>query len=190
MKKKLKWSRIAGIILIILALVMVVPETFYRLMETGVTSYAIFYILLLVSYVGFILGFKTIAEKTKNDLLKKACLAFIILSIIYYSYFILTMYWAGISSFILLYLLQLADGIVGLVFGWAILKLRKEFGWLGTATGTLMIILGSSIILSSFFYLFNIFSGLGSFLFEANNLFFVLVYILEINILFKAGERL
>jgi len=190
MNKKLRQAGIAGIILIILALAAVVPATFYRLLGTGVAPYAIFYLISLAAYLGFILGFKIIAEKTNNDLLKKICSAFIILSIIYYGYFILTMFWAGIGSITLLYVLQLVNGAIGLVFGWAILELRKEFSWLGFITGCLMIILSLSIVLSSLFYLLNIFSGFSSFLFGVNNIVLVLVYILETKILFRAEKEL
>ena len=190
MNKKLRQAGIAGIILIILALSAVFPATFYRLLGTQATPYAIFYLISLASYLGFIFGFKIIAKKTNNDLLKKACSAFIILSIIYYGYFILTMFWAGISNFSLLYFLQLVNGAIGLIFGWAILKLRKEFNWLGFITGCLMIILSFSIILSSLFYLLNIFSSFSSFLFEVNNMALVLVYILETKILFRAESVL
>ena len=126
MNKKLRRAGIAGIILIFLALAAVFPTAFYRLLGTRATPYAIFYLFTLASYLGFIFGFKIIAKKINNDLLRKACSAFIILSIIYYTYFILTMYWAGIGSFSFIYLLQLLNGAIGLAFGWAFLELRKE----------------------------------------------------------------
>ena len=190
MNKELRRARIAGVILIILALTAVFPTSFYRLLGTRATPYIIFYLFTLIVYLGFIFGFKIIAKKVNNNLLKKACSAFIVFSAIYYIYFILTMYWAGISSFSFIYFLQLINGAIGLVFGWALIGLKKEFAWLGFSAGALMIILSFSIIISSLFSLFNIFLNFSSFLFEVNNMFLVLAYILETRILFKAEERL
>src|SRR3990167_7003004 len=101
MNQTIKYAGVAGIF----SLISAVPIMFFVILQSlnkldgGLISLYIFFLLLsLVSYVIFIWGFKLIAERYQNNLLRIMCYILIISNILCNGYFIITLISPNLDS--------------------------------------------------------------------------------------------
>lgn len=179
MNKILKYAAIAGILSIAMTMPLIMLEVFKSsvMLSSGLIAiYILAYLLDLALYAVFIWGFKVIGEKTQNTLLTISSYLLIIFSIVLYGYIILIPLIPSLDKFLILIsvLYLLFYGVLSLLAGIAILKLKGRLGPIATATGILSIITGAS-------FLTIILSAIGI-------LTMMPAYVLEIILLFKASK--
>ena len=179
MNKNLNNIAIAGVIAALLLIPQAVLEFLRgagKLTSNLLPIYLIVTIIAVGTYIYFIWGFKIIGDKTKNKLLTMSSYLLIILTIA--TYIITFLFQNGstltqaISGVVVIVLL----GAASIPFGIGLLKLKKEFGGLATATGVLNIITGVSFVT-----VILIFIGL---------LVLIPLIVLEIMLMFKAAKKL
>ncbi|MBI2129232.1 hypothetical protein HYU07_03245 [Candidatus Woesearchaeota archaeon] len=181
MDKAIKYAAIAGIISIAMTIPMVILEVLksLKMLTSGwIAAYILTYLISLISYAVFIWGFKVIGEKTQNTLLTISSYLLIISSIFLYGYVILASLLPSFDKLLILVsvLYLLIYGVLSLLAGIAVLKLKDRLGSIATATGILNIITGAS-------FLTIILSAIGL-------LTMMPAYVLEIILLFKASKIL
>lgn len=179
MDKTLKYAAIAGILSIAMTMPLIILEVFkssVMLNTSLIAIYILAYLLDLAFYAIFIWGFKVIGEKTQNTLLTISSYILIISSIALYGYIILTILIPSLNKFLILIsvLYLLFYGVLSLLAGIAILKLKDRLGSIATATGILSIITGAS-------FLTMVLSVIGL-------LTLMPAYVLEIILLFRAAK--
>ncbi len=130
----------------------------------------------LFSFTGFAFGFLTLGKLFKNDLLKGSALIYVIAMMTYYSYDVISLYYEIIPFEFFLVMMSVLLGTVGIVFGIAIIRLRKSLGNLATVAGTAEIIM-------SVMFATVILAWLGMF-------FLTVVLILQLVLLYKILEKL
>ena len=179
MSKTIKYAGVAGI----LSLVLAVPITIIEILKSfnnlgsGFTSLYIFVLLAsLILYIIFIYGFKLVAEKYQNNLLRVSSYILIISAIIYYGYLVLTLISPNLDNIVIQILAVVIFGAASISFGIALLKLKPQFGSLATGAGVVEIITGASL-------LSVILSILGI-------LLLIPLYILTSMILFRAAKKI
>src|SRR3989344_4530611 len=94
MNKTIKYAGVAGIFSLIFAVPVILFEILKSLskLDGGLVSVYIFVLLIsLILYIVFIHGFKLVAEKYQNNLLKLSSYILIISAIVYYGYLVLTL---------------------------------------------------------------------------------------------------
>ena len=181
MNKTLRYAAISGI----LAVGILIPFLFIELLrilnimgsEASVTTRLLLNIITLIPLIFFLYGFKIIGDKTENNQLKFAVYLFIIaliISRIYGGYTVLTKSNLSSASAAVPFAQYMAFGIIGILFGIGILKLKKPLGNIAKTTGILAIISGIT---------YAILQTFGSFLVTPT-------YILLIILLFKASKKL
>ena len=130
----------------------------------------------VISYILFIRGFVIIGKKLKISSLVKSSYAFIIISVPLIIFQILNLSVLKIFSLVSSIIMLIVVGIIGIFFGISLLKLKKKFGKIATATGILNIIAGA---------------GLASVVLIVIPILILLPsYILEIMLLFRASRKL
>ena len=149
MNKTIKYAGIAGI----LSLIFAVPVTFFEILKSlnkldgGFISVYIFALLIsLILYIVFIHGFKLVAEKYQNNLLRISSYILIISAIVYYGYLVLTLISPNLDNIVIQILAVVIDGAASIPFGIALLKLKPQFGSLATGAGVVEIITGVSLL--------------------------------------------
>lgn len=181
MNKTLRYAAISGILTVVILLPFLFIELFRALNiiggKTSVTTQIVLNVITLLLLGFFLYGFKIIADKTKNNLLKIAVYLFIIALIInhgYGGYNVLTKTEADLSSTTTSSFVYVVYGIMGVLFGIGLLKLKKQLGTIAKTTGILAIISGIT---------YATLQMLGGFL-------VIPTYILLIILLFRASKKL
>ncbi|MDI6734160.1 MAG: hypothetical protein QMD50_01550 [Patescibacteria group bacterium] len=179
MNKTIKYAGIAGILSLILAMPIIIFEVLKSLnnLGSGLVSLYIFTLLAsLILYIVFIHGFKLVAEKYQNNLLKTSSYILIISAIVYYGYLVLTLISSNLDNMLIQILAMVIFGGASILFGIALLKLKPQFGSLVTGAGVVEIITGVSL-------LSVILSVIGI-------LLLIPLYILTSMILFRAARKI
>mgnify|MGYP001558551163 CR=1 len=179
MNKTIKYAGIAGILSLILLVPVIIFEILKSLnkLDGGLISLYIFVLLVsLVLYVIFTWGFKLVAEKYQNNLLRISCYILIISAILYYGYSALTLISPSLDNILIQTLAVVISGAVSIPTGIALLKLKPQFGSLATGAGVIEIISGVS-------FLSVILSIIGV-------LLLIPLYILLSMILFRAAKKI
>ncbi|MBI2208265.1 hypothetical protein HYU50_02115 [Candidatus Woesearchaeota archaeon] len=179
MNKNLNNAAIAGIV----AAIFFIPAAIFEYLReadklTGnlFPVYVLITIISLGSYLYFMWGFKIIADKTKNKLLGISTYLVIIATIVTYATIFLPQNDSTLTQIIFGVVIFILFGALSIPFGIGLLRLKKEFGALATATGVLNIIGGISFITVFLFFI-----GL---------LIMVPLIVLEIMLMFKASKKL
>ncbi len=149
MNKTIKYAGIAGILSLILSVPVIIFEILKSLnkLEGGLISLYIFVLLIsLVLYIIFIWGFKLVAEKYQNNLLRVSSYILIISAILYYGYLALTLISPSLDNVVIQILAVVVFGAASIPFGIALLKLKPQFGSLATGAGVIEIITGASLL--------------------------------------------
>ncbi|MBI2548785.1 hypothetical protein HYW21_05535 [Candidatus Woesearchaeota archaeon] len=174
----LKHSAVAGII----TLLTVVPAIIFEVLKslnklTGnlVTYYVIILLISFFSYLIFIYGYVLLGIYSKNSLLKIISIISLIFAFILNGFYIVSVYRPELFGLFFSILVLLLFGILEIIFGISVLKLKGLFGGLAKGAGILLIIVGIS-------FLTVILSILGIIL-------LIPAYILGIMILFKASKK-
>lgn len=171
MNKKLKYAGIAGIVTILFSSL----------------ANAIAILIYGMASIIYIWGYKIVGEKANNKLLKDVSLA-VIVWVVGFLIFHFSNYFQNHPSFFTLYFIVL-NGLLGTLFGMAILKLKKIFGNIAKITGVLGIVTGACYILMGMSILgINLGVDLNISLLKYGVWLSIPVYILEIIILFKAAK--
>lgn len=180
MNKTLRYAAISGILAVVILLPFLFIELFRALNiiggKTSVTTQIVLNVITLLLLIFFLYGFKIIADKTKNNLLKIAVYLFIIALIInhgYGGYNVLTKTEADLSSTTTSSFVYVVYGIMGVLFGIGLLKLKKQLGTIAKTAGILAIISGIT---------YATLQILGGFL-------VIPTYILLIILLFRASKK-
>jgi hypothetical protein len=149
MNKTIKYAGVAGILSLIFAVPVIIFEILKSLNNfgSGLASLYIFTLLAsLILYIIFIYGFKLVAEKYQNNLLKTSSYILIISAVVYYGYLVLTLISPNLDNMLIQILAVVIFGGVSISFGIALLKLKPQFGSLATGAGVLEIITGASLL--------------------------------------------
>jgi|TARA_B100002003_G_C13943065_1_gene457561 hypothetical protein len=133
------WSAIANAIIVIPLFVI----GFIAMSKPEVTSltYSFIFLSLISVVIGIliIMGFITLANFTKNKFLRNMAFIFIIVAIIASGIEVFTMFQTlAVFDIVILILI----GIISILFGISVLKLKEAFGGIVTALGVLYIIEG------------------------------------------------
>lgn len=178
MDKTLKYSAIAGIITFLTVIPVIIFEVLKglnKLTGTLATYYVITILISLFSYLIFIYGYVLIGSYLKNNLLRIISIISLIFAFILNGFYIGSVYIPELAGLFFSIIVLLLYGVIEIIFGISVLKLKGLFGGLATGMGVLMIITGIS-------FLTVILSILGIIL-------LIPIYILGIMILFKASKK-
>ncbi len=111
----------------------------------------------LFSFTVFTFGYVTIAKLFKNNLLKVSAIAYIILSMVYYLYDVISVYNEFFPFEYFIIVMSVLLGATGIIFGVGIIQLRKNLGDLATITGAAEIIMSvmfTTVIMAWLGYIF------------------------------------
>lgn len=169
------WAAVAGIF----TAVLFIPQLAIEIMrvagiEGGNSAYIVLSIITTITYAVFVWGFKELGDRTGNSMLSWSSCVLIAMGIISEIYVMVTL--ASNSVDFLAYIILVLTGLAGMVFGFALLKLKSRFGNIATATAILAIGEGAATA-SILFVVIAV-------------LLFIPVYILEIILLFRADKKL
>jgi len=183
MDKNIRNAGIFGIINLIFVIPLTLTEI-ARTMFSVTTRFIVIYILInliyMISSILFIRGFVIIGKKLKINSLIKSSYSLIIYSI-FLSVFIIIFRMLNFSasksfSLVSSIILLIIGGIIPIFFGISLLKLKKKFGRIATATGVLNIISGTGMATVVLIFI--------------SMLVLLPLYILEIILLFRASKKL
>ena len=179
MDKNIRIAGIFGIInfIFIIPLIFVeIARNIFPLTTMLIVIYIIINLIYTISYIFSIRGFAIIGKKLKINSLIKSSYALIIASILILIALILNLTVLKLFSLVFSIILLIVVGIMGIFFGISLLKLKKKFGSIATATGVLNIISGAGMITVILIFI--------------PILIILPLYILEIILLFRASKKL
>ena len=180
MLKTLRYRAFAGIVGFILLIPEVTLIVLRELKKLSDGLLPIFYILIAVEsilYIYYLWGFKIVGDKTKNNMLKISMILLIISSLLTKGYhYVWNPAFPHLTKLIISASILVVMGIIGILAGMAILKLKNKFGSLATTVGVLNIISGISTATVIFFFIAL--------------LILIPQTIFEIVLLFRASEKL
>lgn len=136
--KNLNLAWISGIIYFFIGFAEFAVEYFRYFEDRMVVNNAIFILLkvvMLISIILFTRGFVVTGKIFKNYLLKITSFIFIFMACLFYTYDILSLYFGKIDYEILLSAEAISYGIIGILFGIAMLRLQKGLGTIALITG-------------------------------------------------------
>ena len=171
------YAGIVGLIFLIPELVLLVLRELKKL-PNGLLP--LFYTLIVVEtilYIYYIWGFKIIGDKTNNTMLKTSMILLVISEFLTKGYhFVWNPTFSHLTVLIISSSILFVLGIIGIIAGIAMLKLKNKFGSLATTVGVLNIISGVSYATVIFVFVAV--------------LLLIPLTIFEIVLLFKASEKL
>tara|TARA_B100000315_G_C14254068_1_gene441071 strand:+ start:19 stop:420 length:402 start_codon:yes stop_codon:yes gene_type:complete len=126
--------------------------------------------------VYFIWGFKIIADKLKIRFLSVSVVILVVITVLLYAGNLLPKNESALFNILYGVIMILASGTMSIIFGVGLLKLKKDFGRLATATGVLNIISGAGTVTIIFVFLTMI--------------LLIPLAVLEIILMLKAAEKL
>lgn len=136
--KNLNLAWISGIVYFFIGFAEFAVEYFRYFEDRMVVNNAIFILLkvvMLASIILFTRGFVVTGKIFKNYLLKITSFIFIFMACLFYTYDILSLYLGKIDYEILLSAEAISYGIIGILFGIAMLRLQKGLGTIALITG-------------------------------------------------------
>ncbi|WP_159025599.1 helix-turn-helix domain-containing protein [Aquimarina sp. Aq78] len=141
--KQLSIAWISGIVYFILGFAEITVD-YYRytedLMVTNNIAYIILKIGMLASVILFTRGFILTGKIFKNYLLRITAFIFIFIGVLFYIYDILSLYIVDFDYQFVLGAEAVTYGVVGILFGISVLRLKNGLGTLATVTGIFEII--------------------------------------------------
>lgn len=141
--KNLTIAWISGIIYFFLGFAEIAIE-YYRYFEERMVTHDFVYISLKVIILGSIImftrGFVLTGKIFKNYLLRITAFIFIFMAVIFYAYDILSLYIGEYSYEAIMGAHAVSYGVIGILFGIAILRLNNSLGTIATVTGVFEII--------------------------------------------------
>lgn len=120
--------------------------------------YVVLKVFACVSFIIFTYGYLTLGKLFNNNLIKFASIGFIFLSVILYSFDIISLYTELINDNYII-VMSILFGSAGIVFGVGIIQLNKSLGNLATITGALEIVMSlmfTTVVLAWLGYIFMI----------------------------------
>ncbi len=152
--KQLSIAWISGIVYFIIGFAEFAVDYFRHFedrMITNVTVYIALKLVILISIILFVRGFILISKIFKNYLLRITAFIFIFITCIFYTYDILSLFIGSFNPEIILDAEAVTYGVIGILFGISVLRLKNGLGTIATITGIFEIITYSfmaTIILS------------------------------------------
>ncbi len=141
--KQLTLAWVSGIIYFVLGFAEFAVE-YYRYFEgrmiTSQWVYITLKLIMLASIILFTRGFILTGKIFKNYLLRITSFIFIIIGVLFYTYDILSLYIAEFDLEIVLGAEAVTYGVIGILFGISVLRLKERIGNLATITGIFEII--------------------------------------------------
>jgi len=180
MDKGMRYAGISGILMVFFYTVNVilgVLESFGGWSENSAALGIVISITYLIFAIPFVYGFILLGEKTQNKLLLYSAYMSLVLLIpstlllVFFELYPGQELLGGVFSLLFI----LLAGVIGIVFGAGILKLKKQFGDLATAAGILEIVC-SLLYLTVIFYIIGAFLG-------------IITNILELALLLRASKE-
>ena len=180
MLKTLRYRAFVGIAGLILSIPELALITLKELKKLPDGYLPFFYILITVEtiiYIYYVWGFKIIGDKTKNNMLKISIILLIISTLLTKGYhYVWNPTFPELTKLIISASILVVMGIIGILAGMAMLKLKNKFGSIATTVGVLNIISGASMVTVIFFFIVL--------------LVFIPQTIFEIVLMLKASEKL
>ncbi len=143
LNKQLTIAWISGIVYFVLGFAEFAVE-YYRYFEDRMVTNQLVYIVLkvtiLASIILFIRGFILTGKIFKNYLLRITSFIFIIIGILFYIYDILSLYIEEFNYEIVMSAEAVTYGVIGILFGISVLRLKNGLGAVATVTGVFEII--------------------------------------------------
>jgi len=134
---------ISGIIYFLLGFAEVIVD-YYRHEEGEMVinslSYILLKIVLLISIVLFVRGFVLTGKIFKNYLLRITAFMFIFITILFYGFDIISLYFGDFDYRIVVGAEAMTYGIIGILFGISVFRLQSALGTIATVTGIFEII--------------------------------------------------
>lgn len=141
--KHLSIAWISGIIYFFIGFVEIAVE-YYRYTEDTMiipdAAYIVLKLITLASIILFIRGFILTGKIFKNYLLRVAAFIFIFMTSVFYSYDILSLFIGKFDYEIILGTQAASYGVIGIIFGVAVLRLQNAVGNIATITGVFELI--------------------------------------------------
>ncbi|WP_299258551.1 helix-turn-helix transcriptional regulator [uncultured Aquimarina sp.] len=141
--RQLNISWISGIIYFLVGFVEVVVD-YYRHQEGEMVIHELAYIflkiILLISIVLFTRGFVLTGKIFKNYLLRITAFMFIFITILFYGFDIVSLYIGNFDYHIVIGAEAMTYGIIGILFGISVFRLKNALGAIATVTGVFEII--------------------------------------------------
>ncbi len=147
--RQLSIAWISGIVYFILGFAEFAVDYFRYYEDEMVTNPAIYIILklaILTSIILFIRGFILTGKIFKNYLLRITAFLFIFICVVFYIYDILSLYINNFNYQFVLGAEAITYGVIGILFGISVLRLRKGLGGIATTTGVFEIVTYSCMV--------------------------------------------
>ncbi|WP_299220973.1 helix-turn-helix domain-containing protein [uncultured Aquimarina sp.] len=141
--RQLNIAWISGIIYFLVGFVEIIVD-YYRIEENEMVInqwlYIFLKIVLVTSIVLFTRGFVLTGKIFKNYLLKITAFMFIFITILFYGFDIISLYIGDFDYHIVIGAEAMTYGIIGILFGISVLRLKNALGTIATVTGIFEII--------------------------------------------------
>lgn len=201
MSSHLKIAAFAGILLAILTIPITIIESIKSLNIffgnlSGIYVPLAIYVIGLITYLLFIMGFVIIGQNTQNMLLRNISYIVMIFSLIDYGYSIVTSAYPYLGNTNNHSLMVILTGVLGVPFGIALLKLKDDFGTIAIGSGIMMFVTSAclftagllTIMINSNFILLLTLTPIVNIFVIMSILSLIATYILETILLFKASD--
>ncbi len=140
---QLSISWISGIVYFVLGFGEFAMDFFRHFQGEMITNnivYTVIKLIILISIILFYRGFILTGKLFKNYLLRITAFIFVFISCIFYTYDILSLYIGTIDPEFILGAEAVTFGVIGILFGISVLRLKNALGTIATATGIFEII--------------------------------------------------
>lgn len=141
--RQLSISWISGIVYFVLGFGEFILDFFRHFQDEMITNNIVYVVLKLVILIAIILfyrGFILSGKIFNNYLLRITAFILVFISCIFYGYDVLSLYFGAIDAEIVLGAESITFGIIGILFGISVLRLKNGLGTIATVTGTFEIV--------------------------------------------------
>ncbi len=149
LNKQLSIAWISGIVYFLIGFAEI-PVDYYRYIEDEIIvndmTYIFLKLVVLASIVLFTRGFVLTGKIFKNYLLRITAFIFIFISVLFYAFDILSLYIGDLDYQFILGAEAITFGVIGILFGIAVLRLKNGIGTIATITGVFEIITYSFLV--------------------------------------------
>ncbi|MEW7277957.1 helix-turn-helix transcriptional regulator [Aquimarina sp. 2201CG1-2-11] len=149
LNKQLSIAWINGIVYFLIGFAEI-PVDYYRYIEDEIIvndmTYIFLKLVVLASIVLFMRGFVLTGKIFKNYLLRITAFIFIFISVLFYAFDILSLYIGDLDYQFILGAEAIIFGVIGILFGIAVLRLKNGIGTIATITGIFEIITYSFLV--------------------------------------------
>lgn len=184
LSKQILWAWIAGVAYLLLGFIEL-PADFSRVYENEmllpVTAYIIIKLVVLVSLILFMRGFILCGNILKNYFLKITAFIAICLYILFYGYDIVSLFIEDNYFQSILIAQSITVGVVGVLFGIAVLRLKSAIGTIATVTGIFEIITYAMFAL--------VFLALGGLIMQLPTIILEIILLYKVGVLIKEKQQ-